>query len=97
MINLLSWKYTLGFPRWLSSKEFTYNAGDAGLICQEDPLEKEMATHSSILAWEIPWTEKPGAEIHSTKQNFMQNDGFVALFLMVIIWKETKCPTIGKG
>ena len=26
---------------------------------QEDPLEKEMATHSGILAWEIPWTEKP--------------------------------------
>ena len=27
---------------------------------QEDPLEKEMATHSSNLAWEIPWTEEPG-------------------------------------
>jgi len=27
---------------------------------QEDPLEKEMATHSSILAWEVPWTEEPG-------------------------------------
>ena len=27
---------------------------------QEDPLEKGMATHSSLLAWEIPWTEKPG-------------------------------------
>ena len=27
---------------------------------QEDPLEKEMAMHSSMLAWEIPWTEKPG-------------------------------------
>ena len=27
---------------------------------QEDPLEKEMATHSSILAWENPWTEEPG-------------------------------------
>jgi len=27
---------------------------------QEDPLEKEMATHSSILAWEIPWTEELG-------------------------------------
>ena len=26
----------------------------------EDPLEKEMATHSSTLAWEIPWTEEPG-------------------------------------
>ena len=32
------------------------------LICslgQEDPLEEEMATHSSILAWKIPWTEEP--------------------------------------
>ena len=27
---------------------------------QEDPLEKEMATHSSFLAWEIPWIEEPG-------------------------------------
>ena len=37
------------------------NAGDAGSIPgQEDPLEKEMATHSRILAWEIPWTEEPG-------------------------------------
>ena len=40
------------------------NAGDLrdmGLIlAQEDPLEEEMATHSSILAWRIPWTEEPG-------------------------------------
>ena len=28
---------------------------------QEDPLEKEMATHSSTLAWKIPWTEEPGS------------------------------------
>ena len=28
---------------------------------REDPLEKEMATHSSILAWKIPWTEDPGS------------------------------------
>ena len=34
---------------------------DAGLILgQEDPLEEEMVTHSSILAWRIPWTEEPG-------------------------------------
>ena len=38
-------------------KESTCNAGDEA---QEDPLEKEMATHSSILAWEIPWTEESG-------------------------------------
>ena len=31
-----------------------------GSLHQEDPLEEEMATHSSILAWKIPWTEKPG-------------------------------------
>ena len=30
------------------------------ILGQKDPLEKEMATHSSILAWEIPWTEEPG-------------------------------------
>ena len=29
-------------------------------LSQEDPLEEEMATHSSILAWGIPWTEEPG-------------------------------------
>ena len=29
-------------------------------LCQDDPLEKEMATHSSILTWRIPWTEEPG-------------------------------------
>ena len=29
-------------------------------LCQEDPLEKEMATHASILAWNIPWAEEPG-------------------------------------
>ena len=29
-------------------------------LCWEDPLEKKMATHSSILAWRIPWTKDPG-------------------------------------
>ena len=29
-------------------------------LCWEDPLNKGMATHSSILAWKVPWTEKPG-------------------------------------
>ena len=31
-----------------------------GSLGREDPLEKGMATHSSILAWRIPWTEEPG-------------------------------------
>ena len=41
--------------------ESSCNAGDPGSIPgSEDPLEKEMATHSSILAWRIPWTEETG-------------------------------------
>ena len=40
------------------------NAGDIEMwvqsLGQKDPLEKGMATHSSILAWRIPWTEEPG-------------------------------------
>ena len=50
-----------GFPGGSDSKEPTCNAGDwVQSLGQEEPLEKGMATHSTILAWEIPWTEEPG-------------------------------------
>ena len=50
----------LGLPWWLLVKKAPVNAGDMGLIPgPEDPLEKEMAIHSSILAWKVPWTEEP--------------------------------------
>ena len=52
-----------GLSKWLRSKESACSAGDPGdmgLIGQEDPLEEEIAFHSSILTWEIPWTEEPG-------------------------------------
>ena len=49
------------FPGGSDGKEFACNSGDLGLIPgSEDPLEKGMATHSSIIAWRIPWTEEPG-------------------------------------
>ena len=42
-------------------KESACNAGDPGsTLGGEDPLEKGMATHSSILTWRIPWAEEPG-------------------------------------
>ena len=42
-------------------KNLPANAGDEGSVLgQEDPLEEEIATHSSILAEKIPWTEEPG-------------------------------------
>ena len=59
----------VGFQGGASGKESTYNAGDirdtGSIPGSEDPLEGGMATHSSILAWSIPWTEEPGG-IQST-------------------------------
>ena len=46
-----------GFPGGSDGEKSACNAGDQGW---EDPLEERMTTHSSILAWRIPWTEKSG-------------------------------------
>ena len=46
-----------GFPGGSMVENPPANAGEAG---SGRPLEKEMTTHASILAWETPWTEKPG-------------------------------------
>ena len=51
----------MGFPGGSVGKESTCNAGGMGSIPGSGrSLEKEMAIHSSILTWEIPWTEEPG-------------------------------------
>ena len=51
-----------GRASWpLSGKESACKAGDPGSVPgEEDPLEEGTATHSSVLAWRIPWTEGPG-------------------------------------
>ena len=59
-----------GLPRWFSGKEKTNKQTNClpmqemqvQSLGQEDPLEKEMATHFIILAWEIPWIEEPGGQ-----------------------------------
>ena len=43
-----------------------------GSLGREDPLEEEMATHSSILAWRIPWTEEPGGLVHGVAKSQKQ-------------------------
>ena len=54
-------KLRMGFLHGSDCKESAFNAGDPGSIPGwEDPLEKGMATQSSILACRIPWTEEPG-------------------------------------
>ena len=55
----------MGFPRCLSGKRIHLSMQEiqetqVPSLGHEDPLEEEMATHSSILAWDIPWTEEPG-------------------------------------
>ena len=51
----------VSFPGGSDGQESAYNAGDpVRSLGWEDLPEKEMATHSSILAWRIPWTEEPG-------------------------------------
>ena len=48
------------FPGGLDGKLPAMQETQVRPLGQEDPLEKEMATHSNILAWKIPWTEEPG-------------------------------------
>ena len=59
---------------WLSGKESACNAGDLGLIAGLGRyLEKEMATHSSMFVWRIPWTEEPGS-LQSTGSSRVRQD-----------------------
>ena len=51
-----------------------------GFLGREDLLEKEMATHSSILAWRIPWTEEPGGLQSMGSQRVGYNSHFTSLF-----------------
>ena len=61
MDGVLAFREEVYFPGGSDGKVSAYNAGDPGsILSREDLLEKEMATHSSTLAWKIPWTEEPG-------------------------------------
>ena len=55
----------------------------------EDPLEKGMATHSSILAWRIPWTEKPSGPQSMGSQRVGHGDPWVGKFP----WRSIRLPT----
>ena len=60
-LNIPAAKVDLGLPGGSAVKNLpAMQETQVQSLGWEDPLEKEMATHSSILAWEIPWTEEPG-------------------------------------
>ena len=72
---------TAELPWWLSGKNLPANAKmQVQPLGREDPLEKEMVTHSSVLAWEIPWTEEPGGlqSMRSQKSPTCHSDGTTA-------------------
>ena len=54
----------------------------------EDPLEREMVTHSCILAWRIPWTEKPGG-LWSTGSQRVRHDWATSLSFF-LLWSSTR-------
>ena len=61
------------FPSGSAVKEFACNAGATGGLGLEDPLEKEVAPHSSILSWRIPWTEEAGGLQSMGSQRFRRD------------------------
>ena len=52
--------YLTGLPLWLRGKESACQSRRRRFLGWEYPLEEELETHSSVLAWKIPWTEEPG-------------------------------------
>ena len=62
------------------------------LLGQEDPLEKEKATHSSIFAWEIPWTEDPGG-LQSMESQRVRHDWARMHSCMHALWPSLESPT----
>ena len=70
---------TLYYPDWASLVAQTVKRlpvmweSQVRSLSQEDPLQKEMATHSSILAWRIPWIEEPG-KLQSTGSQRVEHD-----------------------
>ena len=70
------------FPGGSDGKVSAFNAG--GLVRslgQEDPLEKRLATHSSILDWRIPWTEEPGG-LQSMEPHRIKLDSSASTFTL---------------
>ena len=64
-----------GLPRWLQTVKNlpAMQETQVQLLGQKDPLVEEMATQSSILAWDIPWTEEPGgATVHGFTESWTQ-------------------------
>ena len=79
-------------------KNLPANAGDVETwgqsLGQEDPLEEGMATHSSILAWRILWTEEPGGLWSSGSQRVRHNYSDLAHMQAILIKNNEQCAML---
>ena len=77
------------------------NAGDARDTDQADPLEGEMATHASNLAWKIPWTREDPGGLHGVSKSRTQLSGFARTHATSEIIMVSSCslllPTAGQA
>ena len=71
------WKgQNMGFPCGSDAKESAMRETWVQCLSREDPLEKKMATHSSILAWKIPWMEDPWTVVHGVAKSWTRLSDF---------------------
>ena len=96
----------LDFPGGSDGKASVYNAGDLGSIPGlGSSLEKEKATHSSTLAWKIPWTEEPGVHGVAKSQTRLSDFTFTFQWLSKLVafgtgrvhpnWGSNGHPSLG--
>ena len=92
------WISNRGFPGSSDGKESSCNAGDLGSMPRSGrSLEKGMATHSSILTWEIPWTEEPGRQHHVRKElNITEQLILSIIFLFYTLSHSLCCMNFDK-
>ena len=91
--HFFTWRVQIS-PKDSSSKESSCNAGDSGdvglTLGWEDPLEKEMTTHSSTVAWKIPWSEEPGGltvhRVTKGQKRLSMHTRFSSENILSLIW-----------
>ena len=86
-LKRLSSSSSSGLLRWLSGKESTCQSRRLRRcgFNLEDPLEEEMATHSGILAWKIPWTEEPGRLQYMVSQRVGHDWAHIHVLIYIIL------------
>ena len=96
----------MGFPGSSDCKESALQEMRVKSLGQEDPLEKGMATHSSILSWRIPWTAEPGGlqsmGLQRVRHDWVTNTSFHSIlsvcfnFILCMFWTQELWMVLGE-